>query len=172
MIWLDILRRFWPYLAGLALITGAWMWAHHSGYESGYAASEAHWQPLFATAERERDAANADARRKEASSKALSQTVEAEHAKTVASLNLRAADAERSNLSLVRELAARSRCGAVREASGSPAKPDATAQGDERLDRAAAGFTDLARRCESDAHQLAELQGWVRAQIVILREEH
>ena len=171
MIWLDLLRRFWKPLAGAALLIGSGWYLHHAGYESGHAASEAHWQPLFAQAERARDAANLAAHQKEADSTRLSQTAEAEHAKTVASLNLRAADAERSNLSLVRQLAARSRCSAVREASGPAAVPDAAPASDERLAGAADRFTDLARRCESDARQLAELQGWVTGQLGILRAE-
>src|SRR4051812_28872032 len=94
MTWLALLARFLKPLAASALLIGLGWYIHHAGYVSGHAASEAHWQPLFAQAERARDAANLVAHQKEVDSKALSQTAEAEHAKTVASLNLRAADAD------------------------------------------------------------------------------
>lgn len=168
-MWLSLVMRFWKLLAGALVILAAGWFLHHRGYESGFAASEAKWQPLFAAAEKARDVANEKARRKEEDSIQLAQMAEAEHAKTVASLNLRAADAERSNLSLVRQLAARSRCGGLPKASGPTAIPDDATAGGERLAGAAGRFTDLARRCESDARQLAELQEWVTGQLGILR---
>src|SRR4051812_45138487 len=73
----SFILRFWPYLAGIALlILGAWR-IHHAGYESGYAASEVQWQTRFAVAERVRDAANLVALQKEADSNALTQKAEA-----------------------------------------------------------------------------------------------
>lgn len=170
MTLLALLARFWKPLAGAALILAAVLYTHHAGYKSGHAASEAHWQQLFADAEKARDAANEKARRKEEDSKAISDRSEKLHAETIASLNLRAADVQRDNRNLVRELAARSRCGAVREASGPAPVPDAAAASDERFTGAADRFTDLARRCEADARTLAELQGWVTDQLVILNQ--
>ncbi len=169
MIWLDLLRRLWPYLAGLALIIGGGLYLHHRWYQAGYAASEAHWKPAFEAAQRALTAANERARRMEADSIALSQKVQAEHEKAVASLASRAADAESANRSLVRQLAARSRCVAVPAAGGAAPEPDAASAGDPIADRAAADLTELARRGESDARTLSELQGWIRGQLAILR---
>lgn len=163
-MWLGLLGRFWPWLAGAVALIGLALYINHAGYKSGYAASEAHWQPLFAAATLARDEANARAAVQEARSKAQSDQSEKEHAESLASLALRADAAERSNRSLVRELAARARSGAVSQASGPASVADATTASDERLAGAADRFTDLARRCEADAATLAELQRWVTGQ--------
>jgi len=166
---LPLLLKFWKPLAGAALLIGSGLWVHHAGYESGHAASEAHWQPLFAEAERARDAANLVARQKEESSIRLTQTAEAEHAKTVASLNLRAADAERRYASLLRQHSAGRGCVAVPKDGGPAGEPDAAGASSQLIDRTSRDFAALARRCESDAAALTDLQEWVRGQIQILR---
>ena len=167
-MWSAMLVRFWKPLVGAALLIGSGWYLHHAGYESGHAASEAHWQPLFAQAERARDAANLAARQKEADSTRLSQTAEAEHAKTVASLNLRAADAEHRYASLLRQHSAGSRCGAVPKDGGAAGDPDAAGASSQLIDRTSRDFAALARRCESDAAALTDLQEWVRGQRAIL----
>lgn len=169
MIWLDIVRRFWKPLAAVALIIGAWAWAHHTGYESGYAASEAHWRPAFDEATRARDAANAKARQTESDSSALSSQTEKAHGEQIASLNLRAADAEHRYASLLRQHPANSCRGAVRENGGATPESDAAGASSELIDRTSRDFAALARRCESDAAALTDLQGWIRGQQVILR---
>lgn len=166
---LPLLLRFWPYLAGAAIIIGAGLWIDHHGYESGFAASEANWKPRFDAAERARDTANARADALQLASKHLSDEYESRHAQTVASLTARAADAEQRTAGLVRQLSARARCSTLPQASGSPAVPDATAASDPVADRASKDLVELARRCESDAHTLAELQGWVMEQRAILQ---
>lgn len=163
MIWALVLR-FWKPIIGAALLIGAVWFLHHRGYESGYAASEAKWQERFAAAERARDEANAAARQKEADSKALSQTAEAEYAKTVASLNLRAADAERRYASILRQHSAGSGSCAVSQDGGATSGADATRASSELIDRASRDFASLARRCESDSAALTSLQEWVRSQ--------
>jgi hypothetical protein len=156
--------RFWPYLAGAALLIGSGWYLHHAGVVSGHAASEAHWRPLFAAAERARDDANLAALRKEADSTRLSQTAEAEHAKNVASLNLRAADAEHRYASLLRQHSAGASCSAVREDGGPASNADAARESSELIDRTSRDFASLARRCESDAAALTDLQRWVSDQ--------
>lgn len=165
MIWLDLLRRFWPYLAlSVGLIVGAW-YTHHTGFVSGYAASEAKWRPAFDEATRARDAANAKARQTESDSSALSSQTEKAHGEQIASLNLRAADAaERIRALSVRIAASHSSCGPVPTISGSPAVADAAASGESRAERAGTSISDTGRRCEADAITLANLQQWVTEQ--------
>lgn len=166
MMWLPLLKRFWPYLAGaVALLVIGWH-IYHAGYEAGYTASESRWQAAFAAAEKARDAANARADLAETQSRQISLESERHVAEIQASLASRAADAERANRDSLRKLA-RASCRTVPETGGTPARPDATPSGDERADRAAAVVTDIGRRCESDARTLAELQEWVRKQQAI-----
>lgn len=167
-MWLSLLARFWKPLAGAALLIGASLYLHHAGYESGYAASEAQWQPRFAEAARARDAANTVARRKEADSTALSVQSEKQHDETIASLNLRAADAEHRYASLLRQHSAGPRSGAVPQDCSAAGDADATRASSELIDRTSKDFGSLARRCESDAATLTDLQEWVRGQRAIL----
>ena len=158
-MWAGLLLRFWPYLAGAALIIGAGWYLHHAGFESGYAASEAKWRPLFAAAERARDAANEKARRKEEDSSALSAQTEKQHAETLVSLQSRAADADKRLRALSVRLATASSCRvSMPETSGTSSVPDAAAPSAERAERAGASISDTGRRCEIDASTLAEWQ--------------
>lgn len=165
---LIALRKLWPYPLGAAVILGAAWWIHHRGYESGFAASEAKWQPRFDAAERELTAANEKARRKEEDSKALSEQSEKQHAEKLASLNLRIDAAERRYASLLRQHSASASCGAVRQDGGAPRDADATGPSSELIDRTGRDFAALARRCEADAAALTDLQEWVRGQRAIL----
>jgi hypothetical protein len=169
-MWSAMLVRFWKPLAGAVLLIGLALWAHHAGYESGHAASEAHWRPLFAQAERARDAANLAARQKEESSIRLTQNAEAEHEKVVASLNLRAADADQRIRAIGLRLAAASarRC-EVSAIPGATAVPDAASTGVARADGAGASISDTGRRCELDAATLAGLQRWIIGQRAIFQ---
>jgi hypothetical protein len=167
-MWLALIARFWPHLLVAAAIIGAGLWLRHSGYESGYAASEVQWLERFAAAERAREAADERARQKEAGSIALTQMAEAEHAKTLASINLRAAGAERRYASLLRQRSAASGGCAVRQDSGATSDADATRAGSELIDRTSRDFAALARRCESDAAALTDLQQWVTEQRAII----
>lgn len=170
---LPLLLRFWPYLAGIALIIGAYGWAHHAGYESGYAASEAKWQPAFAKAERERDAANARTRTMEESSTHITQSIEAEHADKISSLNLRVADADQRIRALGMRLAAASahRCD-VPEVSGATAVPDATTESVQRASEAGGRIARVGADCEADALSLTDLQRWVTEQHGIFNSPH
>jgi hypothetical protein len=164
---LALLARFWKPLACLALVIGAWALAHHQGYESGYAASEAKWQPAFAAAERARDAANAVARQKEASSTALSQQAEVDHEKAVASLTLRAHDADERIRDLVRQLAASASRGRVPTLSGPATVITGPAESDQRASEAGGSIARTGADCEADAITLAGLQRWVTEQRAI-----
>lgn len=168
-MWIGLLGRFWPHLLIAAAIIGAGAYLRHSGYESGYAASEVQWRERFAAAERLRAEANEKARQTEADSIALTQTAEAEHAKTLASINLRAADAEHRYASLLRQHSTGSRSCAVRQDGGAAPDADATRASSELIDRTSRDFSALARRCESDAAALTELQRWVTEQRAIFQ---
>jgi len=168
-MWLSLLSRFGPYLVALAALSGAAWWLHHQGYESGYAASEAKWQPRFDAAERAKAVADEMARRKEAYSTALSQKVEAEHEKAVASLNLRAADADKRLRALSLRLATASarRC-EVPPIPGAALQPDAAAEVIRRAEDAGGRISSVGAACESDAATLAALQRWVTEQRAII----
>lgn len=160
--------RFWPHLLALGAIIGLGWYIHHSGYEAGYAASESQWKPRFEAADRARTAANARATALETASKALSEQYEARHAETLQTLTVRAANSQRRIDGLVRELAARpGRC-PMPEAGRSTPLPDEPSTGDQFLASAGVDLTEIARRCESDAAQLAALQAWIRDQFALL----
>jgi hypothetical protein len=168
-MWLLLLRKFWPWLAGVVIVVGSDWYFHHSGYISGYASSQAQWQTRFAEAERARDAANAKARQQETESTAITQKAEADHEKDMASLTLRAADAEQRIRALgVRLAAASARRCEVPAVSGAAAVPDAARASAERAERAAASIGDTGRRCEADAIALANLQRWLTEQKAVL----
>lgn len=167
---LIALRKLWPYLLGAAAILGATWWVYHHGYESGYAASEAKWQARFDAAEHALTAANEKARQTEQSSRALTDQIEKQHAETIASLNLRAADAERRYASLLRKYSAGSGSDAVRQDGGAPGNTDAAGPSSELIDRTGRDLAALARRCESDAAALTDLQEWIRGQRAIVNQ--
>jgi len=163
---MTFLLRFWPYIAGALLIVAAGWYLHHTGYESGRAASEAHWKPLFDAAKVEYVKAEARADMQEAQSRTLSAKWEAEHAEQVASLTLRADAAQRTNVGLVRQLTAARRC-PMPENGGAADKSDDPSRIPELAERVGSDLTSLARRCESDAAKLTILQGWVRDQLAL-----
>jgi hypothetical protein len=159
---MTLLLRFWPYLLGGALAIGVAMYINRLGYESGYNASESKWRLVADAANKALLEANERTRTLEASSRALSQKAEAEHAQTLASLQTRYADADVRIRGLVREHAKRaSRC-ELPPVPGATTVPDAASSSAERADRAGGQLTDLARRCEADAATLTALQQWVR----------
>lgn len=158
-MWVTLLARFWPHLLAAAAIIGAGVYLHHRGYESGFAASEAKWQPLFAAAEKARDAANEKARRKEEDSIQLARMAEDEYEKSVASLTLRAADADKRIRALSVRVAASACRVEVSPTAGTAAVPDAAAASLARADGAGASISDTGRRCELDS---AALAGWQR----------
>lgn len=154
---LPLLLRFWPYLAGAALVIAAYGWAHHAGYESGYAASEAKWQPKFAAAERERDAANARTQMKEAESTHAVAESQRRIDETQKALHDRLADADSRLRALsLRYTAASARRCEMPQAPGASPIPDATARSNERAERAGASIAATGGRCERDAARLAE----------------
>ena len=169
-MWLLLLRRFWPYVAASAALIGSGWYLHHTGYGSGYAASEAQWQARFAEAERARDAANAKAHQQEIESTALTQKAETDHEKAVESLTLRAADADQRIRALGVRLAAAASAGrcAVPPVSGASPVADAAPASTERAERAGASISDTGRRCEADAIALGALQRWLTEQRAVL----
>jgi hypothetical protein len=168
-MWLGLVSRLWPWLAVALVLIGGAVYLRQSGYKAGYEASEAHWRPRFEAAAFARDVANEKARRTEADSKAITQQSEIEHAKTLSSLALRAADADKRIRALSLRVTSAGTCrGEVRAVPGTPAEPDAAAASLERADRAGAGIADVGRRCELDAATLAELQTWVIEQRKIM----
>jgi hypothetical protein len=160
----SLLLRFWPYLTGLTLLIGAATYMHHAGYESGYAASEAHYRPLFDAADKARAAADARARTLDQASKALSAKTEADYAASVSSLNLRVADAERRYAGILRQRPTSASCRTGPGDGASAGGADAAGASDELIERTSRDFGTLVRRCEADATTLTALQKWVREQ--------
>jgi hypothetical protein len=156
----PVILRFWKPLLG-ALLVLAILWV---AYSHGRKAERAEWEPRFAAAERAKAAADARAEAKEELAKRLSAESDTRYADTIFRLNERAIDTQRGIDRIVRELAARAGGGEVPADPAATRSTDAASTGDERLERAAAGFGDLARRCEADALRLVEFQRWVTEQ--------
>lgn len=168
MIWLAVLKRFWLPLVAAGAVIGAGWYLHHRGYESGYAASEKRWQAAFAKAAAERDAANAKALRQETESTLLSDQIGKQHAEQMASLNLRAADADKRIRALSVRLAAASSCRVeVPAVSGTSAEPDDATEGVRRAAEAGGRIAAVGTDCEADAARLAALQRWITEQRAI-----
>ena len=157
-MWAALLARFWKPLAGAALLIGSGWYLHHTGYESGYAASEAHWQPLFATAERERDAANERTRTKEAKSIQASAESQRRIDETLQTLHVRAADYDSRLRSLSVRLAASARRCEVPQVAASPAQPDGAAESEQRASGAGGRIAATGANCELDAASKVEWQ--------------
>ena len=167
MIWLGLLKRFWPYLAfalAAMLILGGF---YRSGYKAGESASAAFWQPRFDAADKARIAADARTESLATASTALTQRREAEHAETLQSLNDRAAASDVRVRGLMRQLATASRC-EVPAVPGTTTLPDDSAEVQQRADTLGSRIVGIGRDCEADAATLAELQRWISDQRAIL----
>ena len=167
---MTVLLRFWPYLLGGALVVGAAIWVNRLGYESGYNASESKWRPAFDAANKALAEANERTRQQEAASRALTQKAEAEHAQTLASLQVRYADADKRIRALSVRLASSSadRC-ELPAVPGTTAVLDGASGSSERAERAGASISDVGRRCERDAAKVSLCQMWIREQLAIHR---
>lgn len=91
---LPILARIWPYLAGVALILGAWAWADHRGYARGKHECEAR---VAAAAERIRVAT-------ERTNRVLAATLEERDAATAARAIEVQTTGERAASIIIREI--------------------------------------------------------------------
>lgn len=169
MIWLGLLKRFWPYVAvalAAAFILGG---TYRTAYKAGQREREAHWQPLFAAADKARAEANARTANLEAASKALTATTEARYVETLQSLEARAADADVRVGKLMRQLATRPRSCEVSAVPGPAAVPDDSSEVQQRADAIGSRIVGIGRDCEADAAQLATLQRWIEDQRAILK---
>lgn len=164
---MTFLLRFWPYLLGGVAVVIGLLWFGQVRYESGYNASEAKWLPKLDVANKALLEANERTRQQEAASRALTQKAEAEHAQTLASLQVRYTDADVRIRGLVRQLSQHSRCSSVPPVPGTPAVPDGASGSSERAERAGASISDVGRRCERDAAKVMLLQQLLREQQAI-----
>jgi len=148
-------------LAGVAAVllalAGIAGWIHHQGYVAGEAAKEAHYAPILAAVQRERDTAIARVAAQDGASARISADTEARHAQTVKDLTDRADAARLAMLGSLRHQA--SSCSrAVPGVPGSPALSPGTSPGPDRPDAVAGRIAATGRSCEHDA---AELAGWL-----------
>lgn len=165
---MSLLLRFWPHLLIAGAIIGAGLYLRHSGYESGFAASEAKWQARFSAAERERDAANARADRAEALSTQASEESQRRIDETQKTLLARAADYDDRLRSLsVRYAAARSRCQSVPSIPAGTASPDAAAESEQRASAFGGSLASIGADCEADASTVTEWQRYFTEQRAI-----
>jgi len=167
--WLLHLYRFWPlYVAAALALTGAGLYVHHSIYESGYAASEAKWQPLFAKAERELAAANARTKAKETESTLAVAESQRRIDETNEALRVRSADYDSRLRSIsMRYAAARASCQQVPAVPGGPSEASGTTESEQRAAEIGSAIARVGADCESDAARLAEWQRWYTEQRVI-----
>lgn len=168
MIWLALLKRFWPYLAGAILVGGAIAYVHHQGYKAGEAAREAQWKPRFDAAEQARIAADARAEAQEAISRTISRDSDIRYARLISDLNTRFVDADRSIRALSVRLAtlAASR-GEVSADGSAPSGSNAAAEIAQRAAEAGGSIAAVGAGCEADAAQLAELQRYTVEQAAL-----
>jgi hypothetical protein len=165
MLWLRVLRRFWPYLAGAVLIGGAIWYVHSLGYKAGEASREAYWKPRFDAAEHARIAADARAEAQEAISRTISRDSDIRYARLVSDLNTRFVDADRSIRALsVRIASLATSSGQVPTVPGAARSSDAASEIDRRAAEAGGSIASIGAGCEADAVQLAELQRWIEGQ--------
>jgi hypothetical protein len=165
MIWLALLKRFWPYLAGAVLIGGAIWYVHTLGYKAGEASREAYWKPRFDAAEQARIAADARAEAQEAISRTISRDSDIRYARLVSDLNTRFVDADRSIRTLsVRIATLAARGGEVSTVPGAAGSLDAAAEIERRAAEAGGSIAEIGAGCEADAAQLAEIQRWIEGQ--------
>jgi hypothetical protein len=167
-MWLGLLARFWPILAGAMALIGAALWVNHAGYKSGYAASEAHWQPLFSAAAIARDEANARAALLEAASTAQTRELEKQYAEALSSLTLRSAGANRRIHDLSMRIAAASACREpVSGVAGSVTGDADAAERESRATAAGDSITGTGTDCEADAARVEFWTNWYREQRAI-----
>jgi hypothetical protein len=165
MIWLALLKRFWPYLAGAVLIGGAIWYVHTLGYKAGEASREAYWKPRFDAAEQARIAADARAEAQEAISRTISRDSDIRYARLVSDLNTRFVDADRSIRTLsVRIASLATSGGQVSTVPSTARSSDAASERDRRAAEAGGSIAAIGAGCEADAVQLAELQRWIEGQ--------
>lgn len=164
MMWLPLLKRFWPYLAGLVLLASAALYFRHQGYEAGYANREGFWRPKFDQAQKDLAAANARTEALEKAQQGITADVERRHAEDLAASEDRARRANESVGRLLRQLAVRASCGEVPAVPGSTPEPAATPESDRRAEEATGRLVGLAADCESDALINKAWQEWYREQ--------
>jgi hypothetical protein len=169
MIWLALLKRFWlPLTVAVALIGGV-AYFGHTRYESGYAASEAKWQPAFDAAERELAAANDRTRMKESQSTRSAEDSQRRIDETRKTLLARTADYDSRLRALSMRLAAATASSRdVPTPSRGAASPDAATESSQRAAEVGSRIGGIGADCESDAARLAEWQRFYTEQRDIL----
>lgn len=156
-------------LGVLAVATGVGATAiHHRGFLAGQAEREAYYAPLLQAARDAKDAADARAFAAEEAALKINSDSEKDHALLAQALADRAADADRRIDAVLRErraaLAAAAHCesvpaipAAADESTGSAASLDRDRRFSDRI-------SDVGRRCEHDAAEVAEFQRWYEQQ--------
>lgn len=162
-------------LAGVALLA-IYAIGHHVGYGRGVEDKVAYYEPILRKAA---DAKiEADKRASAAESRAIKITtqVEQDHADLEKTLSDRAVAAEQRIVDLLRQRTATAANGSVKVPvlPGSPSERPPPTGSDQRDQRFAASVSDVARRCEHDASELAEWQRWYdeqRSSLIQLTQE-
>lgn len=175
---MTFILRFWPYILASVVVLGIGVWVNRLGYESGYNASEAKWQKQLAISNKALADANERTRLQEEASRAITQKAEAEYAQTLASLNTRAADADKRIRALSVRVAASntSRCELPKTPDSQPRDAGPT-EVERRADAAGSSISAVGRDCEDDAARLEFWTRWYQAQAAALltssdRSEH
>lgn len=160
MTWLLILRRIWPYIAGVLLGMAAFVWIDHRGYQRGFHARDAEVAALNTTIANVRTAtaqARADdqahAREVETKQQEITANVSTDYQQQLASLRARY-DSLRAS-----PAAHLGRGGTA----GVPEVPDAAGRSDGAAAQDGLPAPDALIASEQ-ALQLQALQGWVAGQ--------
>ena len=166
---IALLLRYWrPLLAALALLAVLWA-AYAWAYGRGYAAAEAHYEPILADIRTIAAEANARARAVEERARRDVERLTEEYRRRETEIESRAADAERALSERLRLAAAAARRCDVPADPAAAGGNDGTAAGrarsdrDHRLDELARRAVELGRRYADDALRLRMCQQYARS---------
>lgn len=155
------------YLVGLvaaAVLIGVGVTVvHHRGYVAGQDERTAYYAPLIQAANAAKDAANARADRIDQGAQAITRQSEADHALLTQTLTDRVTAANARIAAILRQRAASDaaagRCELPTVPGLTTGAPGAGA-GDGRDQLFSDSISDVGRRCEHDAREVAEFQLW------------
>jgi hypothetical protein len=156
---------------GLAVVAALIGWGittvHHRGYVAGQNEREAYYAPLLKAAHDAKDAADARADRAEKAAGEINAQSEKDHALFAQTLRDRVDTANARMAAVMRERSAADRAARrcqVPAVAGSADQPAGAAASDERDRRFSNSVSDVGRRCEHDAMEVAEFQAWYARQ--------
>jgi hypothetical protein len=166
-MWLVLLKRAWPYIAGAVAL---WYVATQI-YSRGELAERARWEPRLAAAEKAVAEANARSDERAEFSKRITSETDTRYADTIFRLNAERVDASRDIRTLSVRIA--TLAASVEQMSTLPrtaSGADAASEIQRRAEEAGDGFVAVGAGCEIDAATVEAWQAWYRSQQLVHAE--